>query len=55
MLLFTPSIRKNLSFQHLEALEKEYVSDGAPFKSNVLSIISKYNVLAVYRFIMNRK
>ena len=48
VLLFTPSIRKHLSFQQLEALEKEYVADNAPFKSHVLSIISKYNVRAPF-------
>ena len=47
VLLFTPSIRKHLSLQHLEAIEKEYVGDKSPFKSKVLSILSKCNEVSL--------
>ena len=45
VLLFTPSIRKRLDLNAMDAIIKEYVSDKSPFKGELLAIIAKYTVM----------
>ena len=47
VLLFTPSIRKHIDLQHIDLFIRECVADSSPFKSEMLSIISKYLVVVI--------
>ena len=44
VLLFTPSLRKQLDLQDTLSFVKQFVSDHSPFKNEMIRIINKYIV-----------
>ena len=55
VLLFTPSIRKNVDLYDISHFVNKYISDNSPFKAKLLEIINKHLVCVKVRFIMFRK